>query len=442
MVKYAVIGLHWGDEGKAKVIDFLIDSHNIIFVARYGGGSNAGHTQWKKGKGIATHLIPGGITHTGVYNALFSNTVVLPDSLIEEMDDLRRAGYEVTPMNFGISGLCKVTLPYHQEEEALSENMRGNSKIGTTGKAIGPTYRSSAAREGLRFREFLDPDTFRRFLEERNERIKRLLHYGLDEAAPKSRELTGRERAAITRFFRAINGKHVNVDEYMERFSGTIGLLRPFLIDEAKAIEVLREGNWVYEGSQAVLLDVDLGTYPFTTSSNPGRPPQDIDKTMGVAKAYMTRVGGGPFPTRMEPQDEERIRERGKEFGATTGRPRNCGWFDLLATRYSCNVGRVDEIALTRLDILTGEEKLKFSKAYRTPKGIRTRFPDDRDELREAMPIYTEVPGWIQDIRGIREFNDLPQKAKDYVKRIEDACERPVTLIGVGPAAEETIIRN
>ncbi len=429
MRRTAVIGMQWGDEGKGKVIDHLLRNEKYNVVARYGGGRNAGHTQVDEdGREAITHLLPQGVLKPNVYNLILADVMIDPLGLIEEMRELQEMGHHISPENLGISDRAQITLQYHKDFERKQERRKGRKAVGTTMRGIGPTAVSKYGREPLMFEEFVNPGSFERFL----------------ESLPKSyRNFPGFLRSLVTRSGNMVaNG--VNVRKYLEMYEQAADFLQSFKVNEAEIIERMKDKNWVYEGAQGILLDVLYGSIPYVTSSTPYNPPSDTNLRMGVAKAYITRVGGGNLPSRMEPDDEEKIRgirgeTAGAEFGATTGRPRNCGWFDAVATSHSVRIGRIDEMELTKLDRLSEFPTIKVGTGYKVGGDVITHFPADRFDFENARAVYEEYPGWMFDICNCREHGDLPQNAIDYVKRIEDMMRCKITNVSVGPKAEQTI---
>ena len=421
MTNISLTGIHFGDEGKGKMEGYLLETAIPPFhvVARYGGADNAGHTSTEEdrsGRKIINHLVPGGILKPGIYNIILADVMVDPIELVKEIMYLEREGYVVSPENFGISSRAQMTLEYHKEFEREREEKKGKEAIGTTMKGVGPTAISKYAREPVRFEEFLSYDSFRRLLGS-----------------------FSRERGNVV-------AKEVDVDRYIGMYGEAIEFLRQFRVDEAEVIRRLKDKNWIYEGSQGILLDVLYGSVPYVTSSTPHNPPPDTDERIGVAKAYITRVGGGNLPTRMEEGIEKMIRgcvdkTPGAEFGATTGRPRNCGWFDAVATKYAVSIGRIDKIALIKLDRLSGLPVIKVGTKYRIRGDVTKSFPADRFDFEEARGVYEEYPGWPDDISSAREFRDLPINGQDYVKRLEDMMECRIAYVSVGQGSEQTIER-
>lgn len=409
----ALVGLQFGDEGKGKYVTYFLTTERVDVDARYNGGGNAGHTIIApNGKVLATHQVPSGIVFADVYNAMLHGMFIDPAKLKTEIEDLRAKGYDVDPSNLGISGLAHVTLGHHIELERLDEQRRGRGAIGTTFSGIGPTAEEKYGRRGIRFAEFVNPESFRRLLEAKSEEL--------------------RQRGYPVE----------NLDFHAETYAALQEFLSPFLIDEAELNRRKRNAAWLYEGAQGILLDPDFGSYPYVTSTHAGKAPRAT--VVGVAKAYITRVGGGPLPTRMDEQTEALIRgERGSagaEFGATTGRPRSCGWFDIPAARYAVEIGGVDVVALTKLDVLSRVPVIKVCTHYDCDGRLLDTIPADRFELERCKPVYEEVRGWPGvDISGARILGDLPVEARDYLKMLQDALERPIEPVSVGPSAEQTI---
>jgi adenylosuccinate synthase len=414
--RVTVLGTQWGDEGKGKIIDLL--APNFDNVARYGGGRNAGHSQVdEEGNELVLHLVPSGIKFPNVYNMIFADVMVDPIGLMEEIRAIRNAGYPVTPSNLGISGRAHVSLQYHKEYEIDWEKRKGGGAVGTTMRMIGPTAVTKFGREGLRLDEFLNPESFELYL----------------------KSLVGNQGNIIARL-----NSDDDVKRYMEIYAEAREFLQPFVVREDEVIRGRKNERWLYEGAQGGLLDVLYGTYPYTTSSTPIHPPSDTDFIIGVMKAYITRVGGGDFPTEMEDCDELTVRgTRGKtpgaEFGATTGRPRKCGWLDILATKFIADVAKVNRNDVTKLDRLTGFPKLKICVDYRYKGSNLGHFPADRFVFEKVEPVYIEVPGWTEDITDAREFRDLPQNARDYLRKVRDLMKKDIGLVSVGPKASQTL---
>jgi adenylosuccinate synthase len=417
-----VIGAQWGDEGKGKVVDLLAERSDL--VARYQGGNNAGHTIVADEQVYKLHLVPSGILYPGTICVIGNGTVVDPGALVREIDGLEERGVSLDGLK--LSGNAHLIMPYHVMLDGAAEMRLGRFSIGTTRRGIGPCYEDKAARVGIRAQDLLDPKILVRklevALEAKNEILEKL--WGMPRLEP--------ERVAEDQL------------RFAER-------LRPFIDDTALIIdEALRAGKRVlFEGAQGTMLDIDHGTYPFVTSSNPtagaactgtGIGPTRIDRVLGVTKAYVTRVGEGPFPTELDDADGRRMLERGNEFGTTTGRQRRCGWLDLVALRYAARLSGMTGLALTKLDVLSGFERVKLCVAYRDRDGERlTTFPYHQTVFHGCTPEYEELPGWHEDLSDCRELDDLPPPARAYVERIAEAVEVPITLIGTGQGRHQVI---
>jgi len=425
MSSLVIAGAQWGDEGKGKVVDVLTAKADV--VARYQGGHNAGHTVVIEGKQYILHLVPSGILHKGTLSIIGNGTVVEPSALIKELDGLNEQGIEVTGENLLLSKGAHLIMPYHIALEAASEKKLGKAKIGTTGRGIGPAYVDKALRIGLKVGDLEHPDLFRTKLEASltysNDILKKIC--GVD----------GFEPQAV-------------YDQYM----GYAERLTPYIGDASIAVNrALDEGrNVLFEGAQGTLLDIDFGTYPYVTSSSSiaggvctglGVGPTRVGKVLGIVKAYSTRVGSGPFPTELEDDIGERMRERGAEFGATTGRPRRCGWVDAVALRHAMRINGMGAVALTKIDVLSGLDELKICTAYEFRGEKITDFPSSAAELEECKPVYgTTMPGWIETTKGATSLKDMPGAARDYICAVEDAIGVPIEIISTGPGREELII--
>jgi adenylosuccinate synthase len=417
-----VIGAQWGDEGKGKVVDLLAERSDV--VARYQGGNNAGHTIVAGEEVYKLHLVPSGILYPGTLCVIGNGTVVDPGALCSEIDELEERGVSLDTLR--LSGNAHLIMPYHVMLDGASEMRLGRFSIGTTNRGIGPCYEDKAARVGIRAQDLLDPKILVRklevALEAKNEILEKL--YEMPRLDPE-----------------AVAGELL---EHAER-------LRPFIADTALIMdEALREGKRVlFEGAQGTMLDIDHGTYPFVTSSNPvagaactgtGIGPTRIDRVLGVAKAYVTRVGEGPFPTELDDEDGRRILEAGNEFGTTTGRQRRCGWLDLVALRYAVRLSGMTQLALTKLDVLSGFSRVRLCVAYRDREGARlTTFPYHQTVFHGCTPEYEEMPGWDDDLSECRSLDELPPQARDYVDAIAEAVEVPITLIGTGQGRHQVI---
>jgi adenylosuccinate synthase len=420
----AVIGAQWGDEGKGKIVDLLCESYDV--VARYQGGHNAGHTVKFADKHFALRLVPSGILHPDKLCLLGNGMVIDPEALLEEIANLRAAGLTVEE-NLLISDSAHCILPYHKALDLAREEAAGVAKIGTTGRGIGPAYESKVGRYGIRIADLVDPDVLRQKIEftcaERNAVLSGV--YGRETHDPK-------------KLF----------DDYL-RFGE---ILAPRITNGTVWInEQMRAGKKVmFEGAQGMMLDIDHGTYPFVTSSNTvvggvctglGVAPKHIHKVIGVAKAYTTRVGGGAFPTELHDERGEHLRKRGNEFGTVTGRPRRTGWLDLPVLRTAATLNGLDEIALTKLDVLDEVEEIPICVSYNVRGKTWKSFPAFAVAHDDYQPEYRTFPGWKSPTAGITSFDDLPQQAKDYVRFIEDETETRASIISTGPRREETIIR-
>lgn len=424
MSTVVVVGSQWGDEGKGKVIDFLAREADVVIRGQ--GGNNAGHTVVVGDKKYALHLIPSGILNPDTVNLIGNGVVFDPEGFFNEIDQLNANG--VNTANIRVSDRAHLIFPYHKQIDRLMEEARGDNKIGTTQKGIGPCYMDKVERTGLRVCDLMEPASFRekatRLIAQKNVLMDRL--YG---AAP----LDGEE--IISRYL-----------AYGQR-------LAPFVDDTGViAHEAVMAGKKVLlEGAQGTLLDVDLGTYPYVTSSHPtsggftigsGIGPNRIETVIGITKAYTTRVGKGPFVTELENAVGDRIREAGHEYGTTTGRPRRCGWLDLVVVEYAARVNGMTGIALMLLDVLTGFDEVKICTAYQVDGREQRHFPASLELLDRCEPVYTTLPGWQEDITEIKRFEDLPQAAQDYVRFIEDYLGIPAQLISVGPRRDQTLVRG
>lgn len=415
----AVIGTQWGDEGKGKIVDLLAEEADL--VVRFQGGANAGHTISRGGRPLVLHLIPSGILHRRARCLIGPGVVLDPASFFQEVAELEAAGIEVAS-RLGVSGKTHVILPYHKAEEAFIEAARGGSRIGTTGRGIGPAYADRAARIGVRIFDLLDPPAFR-------ERLSLCLRLkkdrGLSEGGP-------------------------SFEEVFEAYLEFGRRLRPFLADvDTELREGCERGAAILlEGAQGTLLDVDHGTYPYVTSSHTvsggastglGLPPRRIDRVLGVVKAYTTRVGSGPFPTEVSGPLGESMRERGREYGATTGRPRRCGWLDLVALRYAVWVNGVDGLAITKLDVLDTFETVKVCEAYRWRGKTLPHLPDEPAVWTEAEPLYRDLPGWRKSTVGTHRLEDLPEEARRYLDLIQEGLGVGLHLVSTGPNRGEEV---
>ena len=418
-----VIGAQWGDEGKGKVVDLLAPQMDV--VARYQGGANAGHTIKWGDETFVLHLIPSGIFHDDVTCVIGNGVVIDPKALVEEVGQIEALGYPVDG-RLKISHNAHLIMPYHKALDEAKERWRDAEAIGTTGRGIGPAYVDKFARSGIRVVDLLSRDglskKLRDALAEKNEILKSV--YKADE---------------------------LDVEQIVEEYVEFDRLIDPYVTDtSAFLIDALGEGQHVLaEGAQGALLDVDHGTYPYVTSSHPtsggactglGVPPTAIDRIIGIVKAYSTRVGNGPFPTELDDETGERLRAEGHEFGATTGRPRRCGWLDLVALGYTSRLNGFTEIAVTKLDVMAGLDEFKVCTAYEIDGKTTERFPTDLATLSRARPVYETLPGFSADLSEISEVEDLPGAARDYLQFVSDRLGVPITVIGTGPKREETLV--
>ncbi|MCS6874134.1 MAG: adenylosuccinate synthase [Pyrinomonadaceae bacterium] len=421
-----VIGAQWGDEGKGKVVDLLSDRFDI--VVRYQGGHNAGHSVHVGGKSFVLRLLPSGIIHEDKICVLGNGMVIDPKAFFEEIEQLEQQGISITSERLKVSSRAHLIMPYHRALDHTSEERLGNEKIGTTLRGIGPAYEDKAGRRGIRVADALWPEVLRRKIERNLEEANRII------------VLFGREP--------------LRSNEIFDEVSPLIERMRPFVCETADFLaKAKKEGKRILlEGAQATLLDVDHGTYPYVTSSNPtaggacvgaGIPPHYITGVLGIVRTYATRVGEGPFPTEMLGEEEHiahLIRQRGNEYGSVTRRPRRCGWFDAVATRYAANLNGFDSIALTKLDVLDELDEIKVCVGYELNGKRIDHFPASVHELRSVKPIYESLRGWRTSTLGIKRFEDLPKEARDYIEFISTSIGVNVGVISTGPEREQTII--
>ncbi|TCI25983.1 adenylosuccinate synthase [Exiguobacterium sp. SH3S2] len=422
MSSVVVVGTQWGDEGKGKITDFLSKQADV--VARYQGGDNAGHTIVFNDTKYKLHLIPSGIFYSDKTCVIGNGMVVNPKSLITELAYLHERG--VSTDNLRISNRAHVILPYHQLQDKLEEDAKGDAKVGTTLKGIGPCYMDKAARIGIRIADLLDKEVFA-------EKLKTVL-------AIKNRMFVKMYEVDAVEFDDIFEEYYAYGQQFAKYVCDTSVVLNDALDEEQKIL---------FEGAQGVLLDIDHGTYPFVTSSNAasggvssgaGIGPSKIDHVVGVCKAYTSRVGDGPFPTQLDDEIGHMIREVGKEYGTTTGRPRRVGWFDSVVVRHSRRVSGITDLCLNSIDVLTGLETLKICTAYEYEGKLLDEYPPNFRVLEKCEPVFEELPGWTEDITGVRKFEDLPVNAQRYVKRIEALTGIELLTFSVGPAREQTVI--
>ena len=417
----AVLGAQWGDEGKGKIVDLL--TPNFSIVARYQGGHNAGHTVYANGRKFVLRLLPSGILHDGITCVIGNGVVVDPQALFSEIDEVTGAGVDIGNRLL-VSDKAHLILPYHRELDLLSEARRGERKIGTTSRGIGPAYEDKIARRGVRVGDLANPDS-------------------LAEAIKQNVAARNRIIGDSTMDWRQVLDDLAQAWERMSPWVTDVSLFLARARAEGRAI--------MFEGAQGTLLDIDHGTYPYVTSSNAtiggvctglGVGPRAIDGVIGAAKAYTTRVGEGPLPTELTGEMGNRLRESGQEFGAVTGRPRRCGWYDAVAVRYAVRVNGLDALALTKLDVLDGLPELQVCTAYRCRGALLTEMPGDLAQFSACEPVYETLPGWTMPTAGVRRYEDLPEEARRYVARLEEVTGVPAAIISTGSAREDTIIRD
>jgi len=417
-----VVGTQWGDEGKAKIIDLLAESHKI--VARYQGGHNAGHTVVVGNEKYALQLVPSGVFYSHVTPVIGNGVVVDLPTLFKEIDTLESRG--VTCSRLKVSSLAHLIFPWHQAHDAISESSLGENKIGTTLKGIGPAYADKSRRVGIRAGDVRD-----------SKRFKQLVR---DRATAEQKILT------------ALGGEQLKIDEIVDNFAALGERLKPYVSDTVNFLHdaLDRNENLLLEGAQATFLDIDHGTYPFVTSSNPiaggacagtGLGPRDITRIIGIAKAYTTRVGSGPFPSELLGELGEKIVEIGREFGTVTGRRRRPGWLDLVMLRHAVRLNSLTEIALTKLDILDTFENVRVCVGYELNGKELSGYPDDSQLLDQVKPKYVDLQGWNKSVSAVRSYADLPQQAKALIELVEKHVGVPVTMIGVGPERNECVVR-
>lgn len=421
MACVVVVGTQWGDEGKGKIVDLL--TRNADFVVRFQGGNNAGHTIVLRGEKFIFHLIPSGILYRGKKCIIGNGVVLDPEVLLEEIKELKERGYFKDDHQLMISEEAHLILPYHRKIDVAREKI---FKIGTTGRGIGPAYEDKVARCGIRMIDLMDEELFREKLE------ANLLQKN-------------------TYLVEVLKEEPFRFSEIFESYLRFRDRLEKYIKDTTHILhEALHQGKHIlFEGAQGTLLDLDHGTYPYVTASNTvagnvcagaGIPPTEIDTILGVAKAYTTRVGEGPFPTELKDEVGEKMRQRGGEYGATTGRPRRCGWFDAVIVNHAIRINGIREVALTKMDVLNEFEKIKICVGYQIDGKVLNHVPSNLRIWQSAKPIYEEMEGWKGEIRGAKQYRDLPLNARRYIKRIEELIQAKVTMISVGSEREETII--
>lgn len=419
-----VFGAQWGDEGKGKLIDIL--SKDVDITARYQGGNNAGHTVIVGNEEYVFHLIPSAILHRQKVCVIGNGVVIDPPSLLKELEELKKRGLRVVPAQLKIAINAHVVMPYHRVLDGLREGKRKH-KIGTTGRGIGPCYADKVTRCGIRMADLLNPKVFKAKLEDNLSEKNEIFH-------------------------KAFGYKEYEFDAIYREYLEYGRKLRPFVCDTALYLneQIAKNKSILFEGAQGAFLDIDFGTYPFVTSSNScvsgvcsgsGVPPTKIDKVIATVKAYTTRVGEGPFPTEFSSEMDNEIRTKGKEFGATTGRPRRCGWFDAVLVRYALVINGVDELAIMKLDVLDELKELKICTGYRFKGKLLKDFPHDYEAISTAKPVYETLPGWQASTRGIRDFSKLPANAKRYINRIQALLKVRIKYISIGSKRDEIIVK-
>lgn len=424
MANVVVVGAQWGDEGKGKVVDIYTEFADD--VVRYQGGNNAGHTLVVGEEKVVLHLIPSGVLHAGKRCIIGNGVVLDPEVFIREITNLKAAGRLQDDSCLLLSESLHVIMPYHKRIDIAREAQSGDKKIGTTGRGIGPTYEDKIGRRGIRLMDLINKDQFARKLKEQLPEKNFILEKMLGESP-------------------------LTFEEIFEQYNGYADILRRYVADTTLVLHRDVQGGRkiLFEGAQGTMLDVDHGTYPFVTSSSTcaggactgtGVSPRDIHEIIGISKAYITRVGSGPFPTELLDATGEQLRATGHEFGATTGRPRRCGWFDVLVAKYAVRVNGLTGIALTKLDVLDEFATIKVCTAYSCNGEILDELPSNLDLFEKCRPVYEELPGWQTDISKIRNFADLPENARNYVKRLEQLSGCPIVMVSVGPRRDETII--
>ncbi|MGE8691323.1 MAG: adenylosuccinate synthase [Achromobacter sp.] len=418
-----VIGTQWGDEGKGKIVDWLAES--VQGVVRFQGGHNAGHTLWINGKKTILRLIPSGIMHPGVTCFIGNGVVLSPEALLKEIEELEAAGLDVRS-RLQISEICPLILPYHVAIDKAREARKGDGKIGTTGRGIGPAYEDKVARRALRVQDLFNPQLF-------DEKLAEVLDY---------------HNFVLTKY---LGAEAVSASEVRDQAMALAPAIAPMVKDVSSNLFAMQQAGQrlLFEGAQGALLDVDHGTYPFVTSSNcvagaasagAGVGPQQLDYVLGITKAYTTRVGSGPFPTELVDEIGTRLATIGKEFGSVTGRPRRCGWFDGAALKRSVRLNGITGLCITKLDVLDGLETIQLGVGYRVNGEFRDVLPYGAHAVAQAQPVLEELPGWSESTVGITEYDKLPQAARRYLERVAEVCGVPIDLVSTGPDRNETIV--
>ena len=421
MPAIVLVGAQWGDEGKGKATDLL--GSRVDYVVKFNGGNNAGHTVVIGDEKYALHLLPSGILTPGCVPVIGNGVVVDLAVLFEELEGLQHRGIDTSRLV--VSADAHLIMPHHKTLDRVTERFLGKAQIGTTGRGIGPAYGDKVARQGVRVQDLFDPGIMQAKL-----------------------ELALREKNQV--LTKVYNRKGIDVQQVVDEYLGYADRIRPYVTDTSLVLDrALRDGKVVLlEGGQGTLLDVDHGSYPFVTSSNPtaggacagaGIGPTHVSRVIGILKAYTTRVGSGPFPTELLDEMGERLRNVGGEFGVTTGRNRRCGWFDAVIARYATRVNGLTDFFLTKLDVLSGLERIPVCVGYRVGGEVADEMPVSQTDFHHAEPVYEELPGWSEDITEVKSFDDLPKNAQSYVKALEDMSGAPISAIGVGPGREQTL---
>lgn len=420
MPTVVIVGALWGDEAKGKLVDVLAE--NADFNVRYSGGNNAGHTVCHGGKVFKFHLIPAGVLHSNCVCVVGGGTVVCPPSIIEEIAELEKKAPQHGEVL--ISSAAHLVMPYHRTLDELEETFRGEASLGTTRRGIGPAYQDKTARIGIRMSEFVSPDVF-------SSRLSTVLDYK-------------------NRLIEMMGGTPISLQPLLDEYLAYAEILKDRVVEAESLVSdaVFSDKRVIFEGAQGSMLDLDYGSYPYVTSSHPvaggacigtGLPPNRIDQIIGVSAAYATRVGAGPFPSELNDETGEKIRIQGNEFGTTTGRARRCGWLDLVALRYSSLINGFTGLAITRLDVLSGFEKIGLCVAYDYQGQRLERMPTDLESLSKVKPVFEELSGWQEDLSVIRKVDELPEAARMFLSRVEECVGVPIQMVSVGPSRDETI---
>ncbi|AGX45449.1 adenylosuccinate synthase [Clostridium saccharobutylicum] len=423
MSAFIVLGAQWGDEGKGKMTDYLAEEANV--VVRFQGGNNAGHTVVVGDKEYKLHLIPSGILYEDKLNVIGNGVVVDPKALFEEIEYLEGVGVKVTPEKLIVSDRAQLIMPYHKTLDRLKEKARGKNDIGTTGKGIGPCYTDKFERCGIRVCDLMHEDVFSEKLKENIEMKNAYIE-------------------------KVLGGEALNFDEILKEYLEFGRRLRPFVQDTSVRVynDIKANKTVLFEGAQGMLLDIDYGTYPYVTSSNTtaggvasgvGIGPNMITNCVGITKAYTTRVGKGPFPTELLDETGDWIREKGHEYGVTTGRSRRCGWLDLVIVKTAARVSGLTSLSITKIDTLAGLEKIKVCVGYKFDDKVIDYFPASLEDLAKCEPIYEEFDGWGEEVANARSYDELPENAKKYLKRIEEFTDTPISIVSVGPKRDQTM---